>query len=113
MPLESLSSLKSVVSYVGSATIAVRVIPSPPFGYLGVLGISPFGGRVTLPSTSYEHHSILFSKAISILSPNHMAQLVGDLIALDPVFVEEILINLDASLLKVWVFAELQIGPAG
>ena len=60
-----LSSLESVVSYVGGAIVVVLVIPSPPFGYLQVLGISPLGGRITLASTLYERQSILFSKAIS------------------------------------------------
>ena len=39
-PLESLSSLDSSVSYVGGGAVAVHSTPSPPFGYVRVLGMS-------------------------------------------------------------------------
>ena len=53
-PSESLSSLESSVSYVGGGAVAVHSIPSPPFGYVRVLGMSLPGGSVTPISTPYK-----------------------------------------------------------
>ena len=54
VPLESLSSLDSSVSYVGGGAVAVRSTPSPPFGYVRVLGMSLPDGSVTYVSALYE-----------------------------------------------------------
>ena len=54
VPSELLSLLESAVSYVGGGAVAIRSIPSPPFEYVRVLGMSPPSGSVTLVSTPYE-----------------------------------------------------------
>ena len=110
-PSESLSSLESVVSYVGGGVVSVRIIPSPPFGYLQVLGMSPPSGSVTLASTPYECQSILFYSAIS--AQTIWAQLVSYFVPNHCLFVKKVLINLDASLKEVWIVTKLQIGVVG
>ena len=47
VPSESLFSFDSLVSYVGGGAVVVLSTPSPPFGYVPVLGMSPPGGSVT------------------------------------------------------------------
>ena len=53
-PSELLSSLDSSVSYISGGAVAVRSTPSPPFGYVRVLGMSSLGGSVTPRSAPYE-----------------------------------------------------------
>ena len=59
------------------------------------------GGSITTASTSYERQS------------NHTAQLICYFVPNHPLFVEKVLVNLDASLQIVWMFTELQIGLVG
>ena len=53
-PSESLSSLDSLVLYISGGVVAVRSTPSPPFGYVRVLGMSSLGGSVTPELAPYE-----------------------------------------------------------
>ena len=53
-PSKSLSSLDSSVSYVSGGAVAVHSTPSPPFGYVRVLGMSSLSGSVTPGSAPYE-----------------------------------------------------------
>ena len=68
MPFESQPSLKSVVSYVGGAAVVVCVIPSPPFGYLQVFGISPFGVKIENGTTQCIACTFCMSTAWECLS---------------------------------------------
>ena len=70
-PSESLSSFESVVSYVGGGAVAVHSIPSPPFGYVQVLGMSPLSGSVTPISIPYKRQSILPCNATSTYTMRH------------------------------------------
>ena len=60
-PSELLSSLESSVSYVGGGAVAVRSTPSPLFGYVRVLGMSPPGGSVTPVATPYKANQSSFA----------------------------------------------------
>ena len=70
-PSELLSLLESAVLYVGGGAVAVRSIPSPPFGYVRVLGMSPPDGSVTPISTSYKCQSIFLCNATSTYTMRH------------------------------------------